>query len=192
MTLISKIHALLARSGSFLQCPLLLVIRLYWGWQFFLTGKGKLMHLDKTANFFASLNIPMPKLNAIIASCTECSCGLLLLLGLFSRFASLALICVMCVALWTADHDAVVHDVQRSRQVPRDRPVPFPLRGGPRVLHSGRGRSPSTRLSSRTRRPEAASPARVAEVLVGVGERPTQTGQRPRRFPRRAPQSPGS
>jgi putative oxidoreductase len=109
MSIISRIHALLARIGKMLQCPLLLVIRLYWGWQFFLTGKGKLMHLDKTANFFASLNIPLPKLNAIVASCTECSCGLLLLLGLFSRFASLALIGVMCVALWTADHDAVVH-----------------------------------------------------------------------------------
>jgi putative oxidoreductase len=107
MTLISKIHALLVTIGRFLQCPLLLVIRLYWGWQFFLTGKGKLMHLDKTANFFASLNIPMPKLNAILASCTECGCGLLLLLGLCSRFASFALICVMCVALWTADRVAV-------------------------------------------------------------------------------------
>jgi putative oxidoreductase len=109
MSIITRIHALLVRIGLMLQCPLLLVIRLYWGWQFFLTGKGKLMHLDKTTNFFASLNIPMPKVNAILASCTECSCGLLLLLGLFSRFASLALMGVMCVALWTADHDAVVH-----------------------------------------------------------------------------------
>jgi putative oxidoreductase len=107
MTLISKIHALLVTVGRYLQCLLLLVIRLYWGWQFFLTGRGKLMHLDKTANFFASLNIPMPKLNAILASCTECGCGLLLLLGLCSRFASFALICVRCVALWTADRAAV-------------------------------------------------------------------------------------
>lgn len=36
-----------------LQSPFLLIIRLYWGWQFFLTGKGKLMNLDKTASFFA-------------------------------------------------------------------------------------------------------------------------------------------
>src|SRR5580698_10653746 len=107
MSIITRIHALLVRIGLMLQCPLLLVVRLYWGWQFFLTGKGKLLHLDKTANFFASLHIPMPKLNAILASSTECTCGLLLLVGLFSRFASGALICVMCVALWTADRDAV-------------------------------------------------------------------------------------
>lgn len=107
MSLLSRLHALLGRIGGFLQNPLLLAIRLYWGCQFFLTGRGKLLHLDRTASFFASLNIPAPKLNAILASCTECSCGLLLLLGLFSRFASPALITVMCVAYATADSEAL-------------------------------------------------------------------------------------
>jgi putative oxidoreductase len=108
MKFISKIHCLLVKIGRLLQTPVVLLIRLYWGWQFFLTGKGKLLHLDKTTKFFASLNIPAPHLNAIMAASTECVCGLLLLAGLFSRFASAALICVMCVALYTADHDAVV------------------------------------------------------------------------------------
>jgi putative oxidoreductase len=107
MKLINKIHGLLVTVGTFLRCPLLLVIRLYWGWQFFLTGKGKLEHLDKTTAFFGSLGIPAPHLNAILASSTECSCGLLLLAGLFSRFASLALVCVMSVAYLTAEHDAL-------------------------------------------------------------------------------------
>jgi len=107
MSIIAKIHALLSKVGGVLQSPVLLVIRLYWGWQFFLTGKGKLTHLDKTTHFFASLNIPAPHLNAILASSTECVGGLLLLVGLFSRFVSLALACIMCVALWTADHEAV-------------------------------------------------------------------------------------
>jgi putative oxidoreductase len=103
----TKIHDLLTKIGGFLQSPLLLVIRLYWGWQFVLTGRGKLMHLDKTTAFFTSLNIPAPKLNAILASSTECIGGTLLILGLFTRFASLALICVMCVAFWTADREAL-------------------------------------------------------------------------------------
>jgi putative oxidoreductase len=107
MTLISKANSLLATVGRFLQCPVLLVIRLYWGWQFFLTGRGKLEHLDKTTAFFASLGIPAPHLNAIMAASTECTCGLLLLAGLFSRFAATALIGVMCVAYLTADHEAV-------------------------------------------------------------------------------------
>jgi putative oxidoreductase len=107
MSILSKLNALLSKIGGLLASPLLLVIRLYWGWQFFLTGKGKLMHLERTTSFFASLNIPAPKLNAILASCTECSCGILLLLGLFSRFASPALIAVMCVAYATAESDSL-------------------------------------------------------------------------------------
>jgi putative oxidoreductase len=107
MTLLSKIHALLAAIGRFLQSPLLLAIRLYWGWQFFIDGKGKLQNLDRVASYFASLNIPMPRLNAIVAACVQCVCGLMLLAGLFSRFATLPLIGIMCVAYATADRDAL-------------------------------------------------------------------------------------
>jgi len=108
MSILSKLRTLLAKIGEALQSPLLLVIRLYWGWQFILTGRGKLMHLDKTARFFASLNIPAPKLNAIMAASTELVGGTLLLLGLFSRFAALALIGVMCVAYGTAEKEALM------------------------------------------------------------------------------------
>jgi hypothetical protein len=40
-------YRLLIRAAACLQSPLLLAIRLYWGWQFFLTGKGKLMNPEK-------------------------------------------------------------------------------------------------------------------------------------------------
>jgi putative oxidoreductase len=105
--MLSKLHALLATIGRFFQPVLLLIIRLYWGSQFMQTGWGKLHNLARTTAFFSSLGIPAPKLNAILASCTECSCGALLLLGLFTRFASPALMTVMCVAYATADADAV-------------------------------------------------------------------------------------
>jgi putative oxidoreductase len=45
--------------------------------------------------------------NAIMAASTELVGGTLLLLGLFSRFASLALIGVMCVAYGTAEKEAL-------------------------------------------------------------------------------------
>ncbi|MGA2604378.1 MAG: DoxX family membrane protein [Verrucomicrobiia bacterium] len=80
-----KLYRLWVAVVSKLQSPFLLIIRLYWGRQFFLTGRGKLMNLDRTANFFANLHIPMPKLNAVLAGSTECFGGLLLLLGLGSR-----------------------------------------------------------------------------------------------------------
>jgi putative oxidoreductase len=94
--------------ANYLQSPLLLVIRLYWGWQFAQTGWGKLTHLERTTGFFESLNLPAPKLNAIMAGSTECLGGILLALGLFARPASIPLIFTMLVAYWTADHDAVV------------------------------------------------------------------------------------
>ena len=105
--ILGKIYGLWVKTVSLLQSPLLLAMRLYWGWQFFVTGKGKLMNLDKTASFFASIDIPMPKINAILAGSTECFGGLLLLLGLFSRLVSVPLIFCMLVAYATADKEAL-------------------------------------------------------------------------------------
>lgn len=99
--------SLLHRAAPWLQSPLLLAIRLYWGWQFFLTGKGKLMNLDRTAGFFGDLGIPLPWLNALMAGSIECFGGLLLLLGLASRVTAIPLIVTMCVAYFTADSEAV-------------------------------------------------------------------------------------
>jgi putative oxidoreductase len=93
--------------ANFLQSPLLLAIRLYWGWQFAQTGWGKLMNLDRTAGFFASLDLPLPKVNAVLAGGTECIGGALLALGLFARPASVPLIFTMLVAYWTADREAL-------------------------------------------------------------------------------------
>lgn len=87
---------------SHAQPVLLLVLRLYWGYQFFLTGCGKLLNIDRTAGFFASLHIPMPLLNAYMAGLTECVCGLLLLIGLASRITTIPLIVTMLVAYGTA------------------------------------------------------------------------------------------
>ena len=102
-----RASSILAKSASALQSPLLFVIRVCWGWQFFLTGKGKLMNLERTSEFFASLNIPLPTLNAALAGATECIGGLLLLIGFASRFTALPLIFTMCVAYATAEIDSL-------------------------------------------------------------------------------------
>src|SRR5882672_2019709 len=103
----NKLDGLLATLGGWLQPVLLLVIRGWWGWSFFLTGKGKLVNLDRTTEFFGSLNLPAPKLNAIMAGSTECIGGLLLLAGLGSRLVSVPLIFTMLVAYATADREAL-------------------------------------------------------------------------------------
>ena len=38
--LVEKFYRWLIALGSALRSPLLLAVRLFWGWQFFLTGKG--------------------------------------------------------------------------------------------------------------------------------------------------------
>lgn len=90
-----------------LQSFFLLAVRFYWGYQFMLTGWGKLTHLERTAGFFAGLGIPMPMLNATLAGTVECVGGALLLVGLASRVVALPLIFTMIVAYATAHLDSV-------------------------------------------------------------------------------------
>ncbi|MCX6954259.1 MAG: DoxX family protein [Verrucomicrobia bacterium] len=103
----NKLDGLLTTAGAWLQPVVLLAIRGWWGWSFFLTGKGKLLNLEKTTAFFTELNLPLPKLNAIMAGSTECVGGLLLLVGLGSRLVSVPLMFTMVVAYATADREAL-------------------------------------------------------------------------------------
>lgn len=107
ITLVEKFYRGLIAFATMLQSPVLLLIRLYWGWQFFLTGKGKLLDLAKPTEFFQSLGIPFPHTQAIIAGCTECFGGLLLLIGLGTRLVSIPMIILLIVAYLTADMDRV-------------------------------------------------------------------------------------
>lgn len=84
-----KAQALLVSFGAMLQSPLLLGMRLWWGWSFFQTGKGKLMNHADTAEFFQGLGIPLPGLNAWVAGWVECIGGLCLLLGFASRLMAI-------------------------------------------------------------------------------------------------------
>jgi len=99
----------LVQAANYLQSPLLLALRLYWGWGFFETGKGKLMNPEKVTQFFQSLHIPFPAFNVYLAGGTECFGGLLLLIGLGSRLISLPLIFVTIIAYLTAEIDTVKH-----------------------------------------------------------------------------------
>jgi putative oxidoreductase len=101
-------YSLLNFAATGLQSVFLLIIRLYWGWQFFQTGMGKLSHIDKITGFFQSLGIPFPMLNAYLAGTTECFGGLCLLLGLGSRLITIPLIFTMIIAYVTAERDALM------------------------------------------------------------------------------------
>lgn len=104
MTL-SSLHQTYQRILPGLQSVVLLFVRVTCGWSFYLTGKGKLAHLDATTEFFASLSIPAPHAHAVMIGSLEMVGGLLLLSGLFSRFISIPLAATMVVAYATAHRD---------------------------------------------------------------------------------------
>lgn len=106
--ILRKGYDLLVRIASSLQSVFLLAVRLYWGWQFALTGWGKLHRMPQVIQYFSSLGIPLPAANAWFIALLEFVGGILLALGLGSR--PLALLCVgdMVVAYITADREALM------------------------------------------------------------------------------------
>ena len=101
-------HSVLTQAANHLQSSLLLLVRLYWGWQFAQTGWGKLHSLPRVAHFFASLGIPAPGLTAHLIAGLEFFGGLLLIIGLASRFTGLLLAGNMFVAYLAADRQALL------------------------------------------------------------------------------------
>ena len=106
-TTIEKCYRLLNLAASSLQSPFLLLVRLYWGWQFMQTGWGKVNNITKVTDFFTNLGIPFPGLNAHFVAGLELVGGALLVLGLASRLIALPLTINMVVAYITADREAL-------------------------------------------------------------------------------------
>jgi len=78
------------------------VARLTIGLVFVQTGWGKWTNIQKVVGFFTELGIPAPEVQARLAASAELVCGALILIGLFTRVATLPLIAVMAVAILTA------------------------------------------------------------------------------------------
>ena len=93
------------RALNRLQSPFLLFVRLYWGWQFAQDGWGKLTHLGRVAEFFASLNLPAPHATALVVALVEFVGGILFAIGLGSRLVSLILFVNMTVAYLSVPDD---------------------------------------------------------------------------------------
>jgi putative oxidoreductase len=79
----------------------LLFIRLILAYGFFNPAMMKLKDINSIAEWFGSMGIPMPTLNAYLATGTEILGVILLTLGLFSRIISIPLIITMIVAIVT-------------------------------------------------------------------------------------------
>jgi putative oxidoreductase len=106
---IARIYGLLIKAGSNLQSLFLLYMRLTWGYQFLLTGLGKLHGIEKTAQFFASLHISHPYFNTYLVGWVEFLGGLCLILGFASRLAAIPLTIVLATALSIAHAQDISH-----------------------------------------------------------------------------------
>ena len=104
---------------------LLLLLRVVFGYALLRTGWGKLNNLDGVTQFFASLGIPAPGLNAAVVAVLEFGGGILLLLGLLTRTTAGVLIPVMLVALATAHRDELAQFVSNPGATVGAAPVPF-------------------------------------------------------------------
>ena len=79
----------------------LLCIRLVLAYGFYGPAKAKWEDINSIAEWFASMGMPLPRLNAYMAAGTEMLGVGLLTIGLATRFISLPLIIVMIVAIKT-------------------------------------------------------------------------------------------
>lgn len=104
---LSRFRRLVLRVSTGLRWLPPTVARLTLGWVFVESGWGKLQNLPKVVAFFTDLGIPAPRIQAPLAAGTEFVCGVLLLLGLATRLASLPLIGTMIVAILTARRSEV-------------------------------------------------------------------------------------
>lgn len=99
---LSRFRRLVLRISSSLRWLPPTVARLTLGVVFVESGWGKLHDLPKVVAYFTDLGIPAAQFQAPLAAGTELLCGILMLLGLATRLASLPLIGTMLVAILTA------------------------------------------------------------------------------------------
>ncbi|HZN92096.1 MAG TPA: DoxX family protein [Myxococcales bacterium] len=104
-----QVHRFVVDTARHLEWLPPLLARVTLGVVFAQSGWGKLHNLERVAGFFAELGIPAPELQARFVSATEFVCGWLLLVGLFSRIASVPLVITMLVATITAKADELRH-----------------------------------------------------------------------------------
>ena len=126
--LIATLRLLFTRFAGLMdlgRTPLLAAIRLFWGWQFAVTGWGKLHNLDHVTEFFDSLHLPMPHQTALFVALVEFCGGVLLALGAAGRVVALVLFVNMTVAYWTADREALLSFFSAPEKFYAADPFPF-------------------------------------------------------------------
>jgi putative oxidoreductase len=107
------------------QSTLLVLIRIYFFLQLFKIGLAKLHNIGTVISFFTKLGIPYPEVNAWVVGGTECFGGILIVIGLASRLASIPVTIAMAVAYWVGDNAAVLNVWGHPDKFLKADPFPF-------------------------------------------------------------------
>ena len=99
-TLLKYYESATAMLENLSDIPLLLM-RLVLAYGFWGPGMMKWKNIDAVAEWFGSMGIPFPTLNAYLSATTEVGGAILLILGLGTRLISIPLMVVMLVAIYT-------------------------------------------------------------------------------------------
>ena len=100
MKIIKMYQNITERLSDLKDIPLLLS-RLILAYGFYVPATMKWSNINGIAEWFGSIGIPMPTLNAYLAASTEMAGVILLPLGLATRFISIPLMFTMLVAIVT-------------------------------------------------------------------------------------------
>ena len=103
----ARAYGAFVRVASFLQCPVLLLLRFTWGWQAAESGWGHLTHVQKTVEAFQGWGVPLPHLSVYVSGVTELVGGCLLMLGLATRLISIPLVFNFVVAIVAASRSDI-------------------------------------------------------------------------------------
>ena len=85
-----------------LQLLVLLLIRITIAGVFVFSGWGKLMHLDKTIDYFTSLGMPFASILAPFVATSELIFGFFIFIGFATRISAIPLSIIMVIAIITA------------------------------------------------------------------------------------------
>lgn len=96
-----QIYIEFSRLSEYGKSLSLLLARLVVAYGFYEPAMMKWQDISSVAEWFGSMGIPFPTLNAYLSASTEITGVILLTLGLLTRFISLPLIVVMIVAIIT-------------------------------------------------------------------------------------------
>ena len=98
---VKSVYLEFGRLSEYLQSLSLFLARVVVAYGFYEPAMMKWNDMASVAQWFGSMGIPFPALNAYLAATTEISGVVLLTLGFFTRLISIPLIVVMIVAITT-------------------------------------------------------------------------------------------